>query len=69
MLVCHDTCGSQLLALHRRTLLYGGVAMNPRSHLRLVYEANPLAFLAEQARTSAALRMLQFPGWLHRHCT
>ena len=32
-----------------RTLLYGGVAMNPRSHLRLVYEANPLAFLAEQA--------------------
>ncbi len=32
-----------------RTLLLGGVAMNPRSHLRLVYEANPLAFLAEQA--------------------
>lgn len=31
-----------------RTLLYGGVAMNPRSHLRLVYEANPLGFLAEQ---------------------
>jgi fructose-1,6-bisphosphatase len=26
--------------------------MNPRSHLRLVYEANPLAFLAEQARPS-----------------
>lgn len=43
-------------ALLRRTLLYGGVAMNPRSHLRLVYEANPLAFLAEQARTSAASR-------------
>lgn len=34
----------------RRTLLYGGVAMNPRAHLRLVYEANPLAFLVEQAR-------------------
>jgi fructose-1,6-bisphosphatase I len=32
-----------------RTLLYGGVAMNPRCHLRLVYEANPLALLAEQA--------------------
>ncbi len=32
-----------------RTLLLGGVAMNPRSHLRLVYEANPLAFLAEQS--------------------
>lgn len=31
-----------------RTLLYGGVAMNPRSHLRLVYEANPLAFITEQ---------------------
>ena len=45
-----------LTALQRRTLLYGGVAMNPRSHLRLVYEANPLAFLAEQARTSAAPR-------------
>jgi fructose-1,6-bisphosphatase I len=23
--------------------------MNPRSHLRLVYEANPLSFLVEQA--------------------
>lgn len=33
----------------RRTLLYGGVAMNPRSHLRLIYEGNPLGFLAEQA--------------------
>ncbi|KAK8481213.1 hypothetical protein V6N11_050014 [Hibiscus sabdariffa] len=31
------------------TLLYGGIAMNPRDHLRLVYEANPLSFLAEQA--------------------
>lgn len=32
-----------------RTLLYGGIAANPRSHLRLVYEGNPLAYLAEQA--------------------
>ncbi|KAI3689138.1 hypothetical protein L2E82_47087 [Cichorium intybus] len=32
-----------------RTLMYGGVAMNPRDHLRLVYEANPLSFVAEQA--------------------
>lgn len=32
-----------------RTLLYGGVCMNPRCHLRLVYEANPLALLCEQA--------------------
>ncbi|KAK9845922.1 hypothetical protein WJX81_006049 [Elliptochloris bilobata] len=38
-----------LVADFHRTLLYGGLAMNPRSHLRLVYEANPLAFLVEQA--------------------
>jgi len=38
-----------LVADLHRTLLYGGVAMNPRSHLRLVYEANPLALLVEQA--------------------
>ena len=37
------------MADFHRTLLYGGVAMNPRSHLRLLYEANPLAFVAEQA--------------------
>ena len=33
-----------------RTLLYGGIAANPRSHLRLVYEANPLSFIAEQVK-------------------
>ncbi|KAL9264975.1 Fructose-1,6-bisphosphatase, chloroplastic-like protein [Drosera capensis] len=38
-----------LVADFHRTLLYGGVAMNPRDHLRLVYEAHPLSFLAEQA--------------------
>lgn len=38
-----------LVADFHRTMLYGGVAMNPRDHLRLVYEANPLSFLAEQA--------------------
>lgn len=32
-----------------RTCIYGGWCANPRSHLRLVYEANPLAFLAENA--------------------
>ena len=32
-----------------RTLIYGGWAANPRSHLRLVYEANPLSFLVEAA--------------------
>lgn len=39
-----------LVADFHRTLLYGGWAANPRSHLRLVYEANPLAYLAEQVR-------------------
>uniref|UniRef100_A0A0C9S119 fructose-bisphosphatase n=1 Tax=Wollemia nobilis TaxID=56998 RepID=A0A0C9S119_9CONI len=39
-----------LVADFHRTLLYGGIAMNPRNHLRLVYEANPLSFLVEQAR-------------------
>ncbi|TVU08442.1 hypothetical protein EJB05_41846, partial [Eragrostis curvula] len=38
-----------LVADFHRTLIYGGVAMNPRDHLRLVYEANPLSFLSEQA--------------------
>ncbi|KAL2936747.1 Fructose-1 6-bisphosphatase chloroplastic [Bienertia sinuspersici] len=38
-----------LVADFHRTLLYGGIAMNPRDHLRLVYEANPLSFVAEQA--------------------
>ena len=32
-----------------RTLLYGGVGMNPRSHLRLLYEGFPMAFVMEQA--------------------
>ncbi|CAM9512814.1 unnamed protein product [Discosporangium mesarthrocarpum] len=31
------------------TLLKGGVAMNPRSHLRLVYEGNPMGWVVEQA--------------------
>ncbi|KAK1274818.1 hypothetical protein QJS04_geneDACA005711 [Acorus gramineus] len=38
-----------LVADFHRTLIYGGVVMNPRDHLRLVYEANPLSFLVEQA--------------------
>ncbi|KAG9440216.1 hypothetical protein H6P81_020381 [Aristolochia fimbriata] len=38
-----------LVADLHRTLVYGGIAMNPRDHLRLVYEANPLSFLVEQA--------------------
>lgn len=38
-----------LVADLHRTLMYGGVVMNPRDHLRLVYEANPLSFLVEHA--------------------
>ncbi|OAY83076.1 Fructose-1,6-bisphosphatase, chloroplastic, partial [Ananas comosus] len=38
-----------LVADFHRTLMYGGLVMNPRDHLRLVYEANPLSFLVEQA--------------------
>lgn len=38
-----------LVADVHRTILYGGWAGNPRSHLRLLYEAAPLAFVLEQA--------------------
>jgi fructose-1,6-bisphosphatase I len=44
-----------LVADFHRTLLKGGIflypptAQNPRGKLRLLYEANPIAFLAEQA--------------------
>lgn len=40
--------GSFVADLHR-TIMYGGIAMNPRSHSRLLYEANPLSYLVEQA--------------------
>lgn len=40
--------GGQVADLHR-TIVYGGWCGNPRSHLRLVYEAAPLAFLVENA--------------------
>lgn len=38
-----------LVADVHRTLLYGGVAMNPRFHLRLLYEGAPMAKVLEQA--------------------
>lgn len=38
-----------LVADFHRTLLYGGWCANPRPHLRLVYEGNPLALLCEAA--------------------
>ena len=49
-----------LVADFHRTLLYGGIFMypadskNPRGKLRLLYEANPLAFIAEQAGGKAS---------------
>ena len=43
-----------LVADFHRTLLQGGWAGNPRAHLRLVYEANPVAFLAEEAGGSGS---------------
>lgn len=38
-----------LVADFHRTLMYGGIVMNPRDHLQLVYEANPLSYLVENA--------------------
>ena len=44
-----------LVADFHRNLLYGGIFMypgdtkNPNGKLRLLYEANPLAFIVEQA--------------------
>ena len=43
-----------MVADFHRTLLQGGWAGNPREHLRLVYEANPVAFLAEEAGGSGS---------------
>ena len=39
-----------LVADFHRTLLYGGWAGNPRSHLRLLYEAAPLGMIAMEAK-------------------
>jgi len=38
---------SSLVADLHRTILHGGIAMNPRAHLHLVHEANALSFLVE----------------------
>ncbi|KAJ8903510.1 hypothetical protein NDN08_004616 [Rhodosorus marinus] len=35
-------------------LFRGGIAMNPRAHLRLVYEGNPIAFIVENAGGAAS---------------
>lgn len=43
-----------LVADAHRTLIYGGWAANPREHLRLMFEASPIAFLTEQAGGKAS---------------
>ncbi len=40
--------GSLVGDVHR-TVIYGGVAMNPKPQWRLLFEANPLSYLVEQA--------------------
>jgi fructose-1,6-bisphosphatase I len=65
-----------LVADFHRNLLYGGLFMypgdkkNPNGKLRLLYEANPLAFIAEQAGGRASNgkeRILDIqPGDLHQ---
>ena len=58
-----------LCADFHRTLLQGGWAGNPRPHLRLLYEAAPLAFVVETAGgngTDGTLRLLEIvPQGLH----
>jgi fructose-1,6-bisphosphatase I len=67
--------GSMVADLHR-TLLYGGIFMypgdtrNPNGKLRLMYEANPFAFIFEQAggrATNGSERILELkPTSLHQ---
>lgn len=67
--------GSMVADIHR-TLLYGGIFMypadirNPTGKLRLMYECNPLAFIAEQAGGRAIdgkMRLLDIqPKELHQ---
>jgi fructose-1,6-bisphosphatase I len=51
-------------------LLRGGTAMNPRSHLRLVYEGNPMGLVVEQAGGTASTgvgpMLLERPQTLHQ---
>jgi len=68
--------GSMVADIHR-TLLYGGIFMypgdkkNPEGKLRLMYEANPMAFIIEQAGGRASngkTRILDLqPESLHQH--
>ncbi|MDE3058304.1 MAG: hypothetical protein KGJ59_10145, partial [Bacteroidota bacterium] len=65
-----------LVADFHRTLLYGGIFLypgdskHPEGKLRLMYEANPLSFIAEQAggrATNGVRRILDVaPSKLHQ---
>ncbi len=67
--------GSMIADVHR-TILYGGIFMypgdqkNPEGKLRLIYEANPMAFVVEQAggrATNGYQRILDIiPDRLHQ---
>eukprot|EP00903_Cladosiphon_okamuranus_P008055 g7769.t1 len=50
-------------------LFEGGIAMNPRSHLRLVYEGNPMGWVVEQAggraSTGTGAMLDQEPSDIH----
>lgn len=69
--------GSMIADFHRNLLkggvfLYPGTTGSPNGKLRLIYECNPMAFLAEQAGGKAtygegSIMELQ-PKELHQHC-
>jgi fructose-1,6-bisphosphatase I len=74
--VTYRYAGSLVADFHRNLLMggiciYPGTAKNPDGKLRLTYEANPMAFLAEQAGGSATdgeTRILdKRPSDLHDH--
>ena len=69
--------GSLVADFHRNLLkggvyLYPGTQKTPKGKLRLLYEANPLAFLVEQAggmATDGTSRILDLkPAELHQRC-
>ncbi|KAA8545664.1 hypothetical protein F0562_020885 [Nyssa sinensis] len=57
-----------LVADFHRTLMYGGVAMNPRDHLRLVYEANPLSFLWSKLGVEVLMEKVEFYQFSRSSC-
>lgn len=74
---CGRYIGSLVADFHRNLLkggiyIYPGTAKNPKGKLRLLYECNALAFIAEQAGGSAFsgdMRILDIaPGELHQRC-